>query len=196
MKLFLARHGVSLGNIDKSEYFRTLDCDIELAPDGVSQALEAGHNINSLCNNATFIGNLFCSPYTRATQTANEIRKVTNINNYVENVLLHEREWGGLRDIVNSGQKNDGHFNFFYRPFNGESFSDCYQRVVLFDNWLKLNNTEDAIVVAHGEFNKLYCMHLLGWPIKEFERWKTPRNGQVLLFENGILSPKTPLLLK
>ena len=198
-KLFLVRHGESWGNVDKSEYFRTLDCDIELTDKGAEQAIEAGHTIWDLNGGRTYVGNIFYSPYVRAQQTAKEIYEVlseSGVTNYVENVLLHEREWGGLRDIVNSGQKNEGHFNFFYRPLNGESFSDCYQRVVLFDNWMKQSYNSDAIVVAHGEFIKLYCMHLMRWTVGEFEQWKTPRNGEVLMFDNGVLSSSTPLTPK
>jgi hypothetical protein len=36
-------------------------------------------------------------------------------------------------------------------------------------------------------------MYLLGWTVEEFEKWKNPRNGEVLLIDDGELSSLTPL---
>ena len=207
MKIFLVRHGRSKGNEDKSEYFRKLDSEIELTDLGKEQAKGAALEIMRLCSSEYklehFTGNVIYSPYVRAKQTADII--IDTLESYVENTItlvkssptLRERQWGNLRDIVNSGQKTEGHFKFFYTPDGGESFAQCYDRVSIFHQWLITNHSDrNNIVVAHGEFNKLYCMHLMGWSLEEFDKWKTPRNGQVLLFEDGKLSGETPLLLK
>lgn len=217
MKIFLVRHGLSEGNINKSKYFEKLDCDIAITETGKAQALEAGDRIMDLVDHISNKHNqnyqlrrtdpsrfnMFYSSYKRAKQTANIIHgRITSfegydINEFKETPLLREREWGSLRDIVEMGEKQESHFNFFYRPTGGESFADCFNRVALFHQFL-LNTTkyENNIVVAHGEFNQLYMMYLLGWGVDEFKKWKHPKNGEVFLIEDGKLSSLTPLTEK
>lgn len=213
MNIFLVRHGISEGNLNKAKYFEKLDCDIELAERGKQDALNAADKIFEMSfklktnnrlypetNNEPIRYNLFYSSYLRAKQTANIIHNRSgewdgiHINKFIETPLCREREWGGLRDIVEMGKKTEDHFNFFYRPTGGESFADCFHRVATFHQWL-INTTtyENNIVVAHGEFNKLYLMYLLNWSIEEFKKWKNPKNGEVYLIRDGELSSFTPL---
>jgi len=222
MRLYLVRHAESEGNINKAKYFEKLDCDIEITEKGKGQAIQAGERIMDLndhlvskndpdymypTKNPPYRFNMVYSPYTRAKQTANIIHgRITSfegyhIENFIEMPLLVERHWGSLRDIVESGKKTEDHFNFFYRPTGGESFMDTYQRVVLFDMWLKANTKyENNIVVAHGEFNKLYLMYLLGWSVEEFNKWKSPKNCEVFVINRNntanMLCPLTPLTEK
>lgn len=213
MKLFLVRHGLSEGNLNKAKYFEKLDCDIELAERGKEDAKNAADNIfdisfKLLTQKLIYAGNvldpirynMIHSPYLRAKQTADILYDRSDawdgidIVNCIETPLCREREWGGLRDIVELGKKTEEHFNFFYRPVNGESFADCFQRVAVFHQWLlQTSKYENTIVVAHGEFNKLYLMYLLNWSVEEFNKWRTPRNGEVYLINNGELSSLTPL---
>jgi broad specificity phosphatase PhoE len=180
-----------------------LDCDIELTKLGFKDACNAAKRIEVL-NHGPFYGNMYYSPYTRAKQTALKIKEKfekgrSYITNFREHALIHEREWGGLRDIVSQGMKSENHFNFFYRPLNGESFNDCLTRVVTFDNWLMSVIDRDSIIVSHGEFIKLYLMHKLKWTVEDFNIWKCPRNGEVFLLrgspdqDNWVLSPLTNL---
>lgn len=212
MKLFLVRHGESIGNVNKSEYFKRPDSEIELTTKGRLDALNSAVKICSLiCESESLYSdyegyergptyfNLVHSTYKRATQTADIITSsMDNIKYSVQNntssPLCIEREWGELRDIVESRLKTDEHFNFYYRPLNGESFCDVYKRVVIFHQWLlNTTNYENNIVVAHGEFNKVYLMHLLNWNVDEFDKWKNARNGEVFLVQDGLLSKSTPL---
>jgi broad specificity phosphatase PhoE len=212
MNLFLVRHGESEGNINKAKYFEMLDSDIGLTEQGKADAIKASVKIMNLSdmlvdNKTTYptekgpiYYNMFHSSYKRAKETANVIHGgITNyqgyqINKLIETPLCREREWGGLRDIVQMGKKTEDHFNFYYTPTGGESFADCLHRVATFHQWL-LQTSEygNNVVVAHGEFNKLYLMYLLNWSVEEFNKWKTPRNGEVYLVRNGELSSKTPL---
>jgi broad specificity phosphatase PhoE len=213
MKLYLVRHGQSKGNINKQEYFEKLDCDVELTEKGKLDAVDAANKIisinqdlisrkdNVVESNTYF--KLHNSSYLRAIDTANILRQTLTTNpNYrvekqVESCLCRERHWGKLRDIVSQRQNTESHFNFYYKPENGESFADCFQRVAIFHQWM-ISNTiyENNIVVAHGEFNKLYLMYLLGWKVEEFENWRCPKNGEVFLIEDGKLSDLTPLTIK
>jgi 2,3-bisphosphoglycerate-dependent phosphoglycerate mutase len=210
MKIFLVRHGTSVGNVDKSEYFKRHDSEIELTEKGRSDALNAGLKVISLADepnknkeyptNDPIYFNLVHSTYKRATQTADIITHASmdykrfSVQNVTPSPLCIEREWGSLRDIIESQLKTDDHFNFYYRPVNGESFCDTYKRAAIFHQWL-LNTTkyENNIIVAHGEFNKVYLMHLLNWDVDEFEKWKNQKNGEVWLIEDGKLSTLTPL---
>jgi broad specificity phosphatase PhoE len=210
MKIFLARHGSSEGNENPKIYFEKHDSEIELTPKGRTDAINAGLKIISIMNrldenmeypsNNPYYFNLVHSTYKRATQTADIIthgimdHKKFSVQKTFATPLCIEREWGGLRDIIESRRKTEEHFNFYYTPKDGESFCDVYKRVAIFHQWL-LNTSkyENNIVVAHGEFNKVYLMHLLNWDVAEFEKWKNQKNGEVWLVEDGKLSSLTPL---
>lgn len=210
MKLFLVRHGQSEGNVNPRLYFETPDSDIALTDKGKADAVDAADSIYSLVHyphtqkeypsieRECF--NLYHSTYKRATQTANILYdRLNNNEGYsVDNVfpspLCREREWGGLRDILQQRQKTEQHFNFYYTPSDGESFADCYQRAAVFHQHLLLSsNYENNIVVAHGEFNKCYLMYLLNWDVNEFNKCANQKNGEVWLIQDGRLSVHTPL---
>jgi|TARA_R110002110_G_scaffold148108_1_gene339096 broad specificity phosphatase PhoE len=212
MRIFLVRHGESSGNVDKSEYSNKLDCDIGLTEKGFEDAESAANRIKILSNKIQYADqhypsalvptyfNLYNSPYKRAIETAGKISESVgafenyNIEEHIETPLIHEREWGDLRSIVNSRLKTEEHFNFFYKPSGGESFSDTFTRAATFHQWLiNTSKYENNIVVAHGEFNKVYLMHLLNWSVEEFKKWRNQKNGEVWIVNNGILSPLTPL---
>lgn len=222
MYIYLVRHGQSEGNIDKSKYFEKLDCNIELTDKGRDDSKSAANKIMDLINTVNpftqttmypkFKTNLnfFHSSYTRAIQTTEIITNTIHnsddfiINKVYETPICREREWGGLRDIVAMGSKTEQHFNFYYRPIGGESFADCYQRVMSFHQWMAITTKcEHNVVVAHGEFNRLYLMYLLNWKIDEFTKYKNPKNGEVFLIrvENdkfinrNSLSAITPLTI-
>jgi len=221
-RIFLVRHSQSTGNTNKQEYFDKLDCDIELTETGKHQAVQSGRDIIELTSHvckeriaslgfdvgwSDFYFDVYYSPYKRAKQSADIIHAQLSNNNgykietYKSNPILVERSWGQLRDIVAEGIKTENHFNFFYRPAGGESFSDTFNRVALFHQYLLTNSSYDnVIIVAHGEFNKLYLMYLLEWDIDEFNKWRHPRNGEVFQL-NAVgkrwdLSSLTPLTLK
>lgn len=213
-RIFLVRHGQSLGNVSPSVYFEKFDCDIELTEQGHLDAVKAGNKIIELTdkiyrrdeeypNLGISRFEVFHSPYARAKQTANDIISTLldddnfSVEKIHETPLLREREWGSLRDIVVHGMKTESHFNFYYRPDGGESFADAYQRALTFYQWfLNTSKYENNIIVAHGELNKLLLMHMLEWNVEEFEKWKTPRNGEVYLLNDRKLSISTPLTIK
>lgn len=213
-RIYLVRHGQSEGNINPSLYFEKFDCDIGLTMQGKADAVKSGHRIIELTDKIYHRDQerprldisrfeVFHSPYLRAQETANGIISTLLVNpNYsVEEIhetpLVREREWGSLRDIVVHGMKTESHFNFYYRPDGGESFADCYQRAAIFYQWfLSTSKYENNIIVAHGEFNKLLLHHILEWKVEDFEKWKTPRNGEVYLLNDRELSPATPLTIK
>jgi broad specificity phosphatase PhoE len=101
--------------------------------------------------------------------------------------LLIERQWGGLREIVDNRELDrDEHFQFYYRPPNdGESFFDCYQRVVMFFQELRTNpkyqGWDNIFIFTHGEWIRLALMYLDGKSVEEFtEHQKNPKNCEVI----------------
>lgn len=185
MRLFLVRHGQSEGNVNKQVYFQMNDCDVQLTDKGKGDAVNAADKIHSLIGNNMTNINVFHSTYKRATQTASILYDRLNdsgrlVSRLIPTPLAREREWGSLRDIIEQNLKAEEHFNFYYRPTGGESFADTYQRAAIFHQWMKsTTNCDINVVVAHGEFNKVYLMHLLNWDTAQFEEWANQQNGEV-----------------
>jgi len=202
--IFLVRHGTSLGNIDKSAYYRYSDSDVPITDDGKVQAYDAGIQIVNLLGHFTANYEIFYSPYLRTRVTEKLIKNAIKKNSWGDIIiketmmpLLIERKWGQLRDIVNSGEKTEDHFDFFFQPQNGESFFDTFQRVIMFDLWYDNHTVMDnTIIVGHGEWIKLYLMYKLEWSLDEFQKYKTPRNGQVFWLKDDKLAKETPLTIK
>ena len=186
MRIFLVRHGQSIGNVDKTAYVKNHDHELVLTDKGLQDAWDAGNKIKKLITDPVHHLDIHRSAYVRATQTSNVVSNNLQ-SNYQCNIftptpLIREREWGKLRDIALAGDKNDDHFGFYHRPDGGESYADVYQRAAIFHQTLK---GRDNVVVAHAEFNKVYAMFLLGWTVDEFEQCANQHNGEVWLIENG-----------
>ena len=192
---------MSLANISPSLYKTMDDHDIDISDQynhETEKAVETMVDIWLSKHKNPFI---FHSPFLRAKNTKNII--VSELSHHYifpkvyENPLLVERSWTNLRDIISTETNVDKYFNFFFKPINGESFQDCYQRCITFDNMLKLKfykyPDETVIIVGHGEQIKCYLMHLLGWTVEEFYSYRNPKNSEVFLVHNNVLSNMTPL---
>jgi broad specificity phosphatase PhoE len=189
-KIFLIRHAESEGNVDKSVYYEKHDSEICITEHGHSQAKECSTQLLQLIGDAS--ADIYVSSYIRARQTAQYVfdalqqddqRLVTT----QENPLLRERDWGGLRDIVdNRHLKKEGHFNFYYRPDKGESYADAYGRVFSFFTHLRCirqqkNYKSDIVIVSHGEWIRLALMYLDGFGVDHFaEHRKNPKNATII----------------
>lgn len=179
MRVYLIRHAESEGNVNKDAYKTIPDYDIPLTKKGENDALILG-KIRYTLERADAI---YCSPYKRARQTA-EWAKFTP---YIENCLLREREWSSLREEIESSEFDPSkHFNFYYRPQNGESFADLYQRVITFFNMLRVTHDDDEkiVVVTHGEWIKMammyYFNHTVDYDVKNHTNVK---NCEVVTIE-------------
>lgn len=182
MKIYLVRHGQSLGNVDPRAYYNFHDYEIPLTQTGECQAVSVGDKIASLVENRPF--RIIRSPFRRATNTASIIDSRCILQGkwgtVYEDPLIYERSWGNLREIVESPDLDrQMHFNFFYRPVGGESFADTYVRVALFFSQLKQDPCQDeTVIVTHGEWIRLALMYLRGYSVKYFtENRKNPENG-------------------
>lgn len=176
MNLYLIRHGESLGNINPQSYYDMYEPDIPLTDKGRWQANECHLQLpdNYL---------MYYSPYDRAKETADIIHR--NSGRYTitfEDPLLVERAWGQLRENITDASNKDKYFKFFYKPEGGESFFDCYQRVVLFFHGLMIRNIQsNVVIISHGEWIRLALMYLDGTTVEQFEKeCKVPGNCEII----------------
>lgn len=199
MNYLFVRNQKSLANISPSLYRTMDDHDIDICEKHNHETEKAVENMIDLYLRNQKTVHIVHSPFLRAKKTKNII--VSELSHHYifpivqENPLLVERSWTNLRDIIETEKNVDKYFNFFFKPINGESFQDCYQRCVTFDNMLRLKIPDNGtvIIIGHGEQIKCYLMHLLGWTVEEFYSYKNPKNSEVFLVHDNILSKSTPL---
>jgi broad specificity phosphatase PhoE len=185
MKLHLVRHGQSIGNVNPETYYTTADEDIELTAEGIAQSRWAGTHLIKACEQDDEI-HLWNSPYIRAAQTADEIDSQFILGGRypkrAEHIMLYERSWGALRDLVKSGSYTPTDFRFFSRPHRGESYADVAVRVKVFladVAALKLKDTASLICVTHGDWMRVAHMILTGQTTAEFDqRQDLPANAE------------------
>ena len=190
-RLIFVRHGQSIGNINPQAYFENIDCDILLTKTGEEQAKNAQASLRKCISNlfpADYNYDLYVSPYKRAVDTAKIITDFDHGGHskprHIQDARLRERAWGGLRELTMQNLHNDTHFNFFYRPENGESFADCFDRACNFDNSLQLHgHPKTNVIISHGEFIKCYMMYKLGWTLDDFCKMRNPWNAEVIELE-------------
>jgi len=189
MNIYLIRHAQSMGNIDPNEYYRKHDSKIELSGEGKRQSADLGIDLRKITNKSD--RNLaISSSFKRAIHTrdiAIACFEGTDRKCHLDtSPLLIERQWGGLREIADNGELDrEQHFQFYYRPPNGESFMDCYQRVVMFFHELRTNpkyqGWDNIFIFSHGEWIRLALMYLDEKSVKEFtENRKNPKNCEVI----------------
>ena len=181
--LYLIRHGESCANVDPSIYFRQSDSEIVLTDLGKKQSIACGQQ---LYNRLKFDKDctLFYSPFRRAKDTATlidqELIKCGVFPEMIEEPLIYERSWGELANIIETPEFDRvKHFDFYYRPVQGESFCDCYNRVILFFQELRAMRdlSDNIVIVSHGEWIRLAMMYLRKYSIKYFlEYRKNPDN--------------------
>ncbi len=206
MRIFLVRHGESLGNLDESAYRQFGDHNVPLTEWGYRQALVAGQSI------ASFLGSLpvaapkatiWHSPYLRTRQTTDAIIEAVHpgaIGDVHEDYLLREQDFGLFTEIYDHAEQrrkfpeefekwarlrnNNG--KFYARPPDGESRADVAQRVRLFLSTVMHDigrGNDTAIIVGHGVTNRAFEMNFLHHSIDWFERSNNPGNADVTLIE-------------
>lgn len=149
-KIYLIRHGQTEWN--KKGKIQGLS-DIMLNKEGLQEAKAVGEYFKDKIIHA-----LYSSPLRRALQTAEEIAKhkdypIRKINDFRE-IRFGIYEGVKYEDAIKSkefqkGLKEQGHF--YYRPPQGESYADFYERVSKkLDEIVKKHKNEHIAIVAHG----------------------------------------------
>jgi broad specificity phosphatase PhoE len=149
MRIFLIRHGQSLGNDDRTYYLTHPDNKIPLSQRGEKDCVESYKKIREIMDkldepkvalgypreNSLF--NIIHSTFKRATQSANIIYDCLRndpwciAGNMTPSALCTERRWGELRNL-SMQKKLDSivHFDFYYKPIDGESLHETSMVVI------------------------------------------------------------------
>lgn len=201
-RIFIVRHGQSVGNANKSVYKETPDYALTLTPKGHEQAEGAGLAIKTYIEPDQSI-QFYVSPFWRTRQTYAGIRKAfpipdPDLYRYYEDPRLREQEWGqnmdtrgdtGFIEKIEEYRDSYGHFYYRFRD-GGESCADVFDRVsdfmgTLFRDFEKKEFPRNVVIVTHGMTMRLFLMRWFHSSVEEFESWGNPLNGSFYLLERG-----------
>lgn len=212
MKIFLIRHGQSLGDVDHKVRSTMPDNRIPLTERGIAQAGDLHKNIISILSDISPKPydkykdrlNIEFSPFERTRQTKDVL--ISNLQNKEgvlisktkENFLLSEQQFGlyngltgdeikGLYPVEHDWhQKYLDHNSRFFSPIPmGESRFQVTLRAKLFLNELKENyiHSDNVIVVSHATFIRAFIMVLLDKTPEWFDEEKKPNNCSIRLLK-------------
>jgi broad specificity phosphatase PhoE len=191
-RIFLLRHGQSIGNIDRSIYERVPDYAVPLTPEGKEQARQAGIKLKSIINDETV--QFYVSPYYRTRETFKEVKAnfAPDRFSFQEDPRLREQEWTThLREkgeTLKIEKERDRIGTFYYRFPHGEAISDCYLRAAsfldtLFRDFEKEDFAQNVVIVGHGMQNRVLLMKFFHLTVEEFELLRNPKNGSFYLLK-------------
>lgn len=208
-RIFLIRHGESLGNVDPTVYAKLHDFRVPLTPRGREQAEQAGTFLRTYFNERADIKNnllrIFYSPFKRTVETKDHFIKtfgLEHIETAREDYLLREQDFGLFSDIPDektqkkkfpeefkkyaATRKHSG--KFYARPPMGESRADVAHRVRTFRETIMRdldNGREDILIVAHGVTNRAFLMNFLHLDVEWFEKEPNPNNCEITMIEGN-----------
>jgi broad specificity phosphatase PhoE len=212
--IFLVRHGLSTGNVDRSAYKHKPDWKIELDEKGHLQAEEVGKNLRELMDHPLhWKAAFYVSPYVRTKQTLSEILKSfdeSKVYSIKEDPRLREQEYGtgkskATEDSFMELEKEKIECGpFFYRMPNGESPADIFDRMTTFLDTLhrdfkKDDFPENVVIVTHGMAMRVFLMRWFHWTVDHFHKVRNPDNCGIYhmeLQDNGKYILKTELKLR
>jgi 2,3-bisphosphoglycerate-dependent phosphoglycerate mutase len=214
MRIFLVRHGESLANVQPQLTSVVADHAIGLSDKGISQARAAGVFLRSQNVGLRSRVRLWCSPYKRTRQTADEIytellrSPFSEAIDRREDVSLCEQQFGmfdGLTDeeaqvkhphefeCYNRAREFEG--RFWARYPQGESRMDVALRVKSMFGSLQRDadksGIHDVIVVTHGVTLRAFIMQFLHYPWEWMEKESNPANCSIRLI--GKSDPTNPI---
>jgi 2,3-bisphosphoglycerate-dependent phosphoglycerate mutase len=215
MRIWLVRHGESLGNVDEAAWSKIPDHMIPLTEFGTDQARNAGQKIREYYESNDQLKNkkvrLWYSPFLRTQQTRDGVAKglddlVANHDHQGkpgwEDDRLREQDFGMFSPIYS---KEDQMKNFpleaehFYntRDHNGrywakaplgESRADVCLRVGDFIDSIMRDakeGVEDIVVVTHGVTMRAFEKRFTHRSVEWFEKEPNPHNCDVVLIETN-----------
>jgi broad specificity phosphatase PhoE len=195
-RIFIVRHGQSIGNVNKSVYKTIPDYALELTDLGKQQATDVGIRLWEIIEGSSI--QFYVSPFWRTRQTYLGIRKSfsANICKFYEDPRLREQEWGNRVDEdgmsrfdekIEEYRDSYGHFYYRFRD-GGESCADVFDRVsdfmsTLFRDFQKKDFPRNVVIVTHGMTMRLFLMRWFHSSVEEFETWGNPLNCGYYLLE-------------
>jgi len=174
-RLLLVRHGESEGNRDRTF---TQNPDVPLTAYGREQARTAAQRMAQRYRPSRVVA----SPFARARQTAEIIAEVLELTVEFE-PALREQSFGIFAGQPYDALLSDAAYHegprWNWRPRDGESLYDVYERVVpAFDRIARDAEGHDVVIVSHGGVMVTLCAYVTG-------SWEgvsvTPNAGIVLV---------------
>lgn len=132
-KIFLVRHGQSIGNARKEEHAVTPDYALWLTDLGKSQAKEAGEKLRTAIGDGKTM--FYVSSYRRTRETFREITRSFDAGqfDYRDDPRLREQEWNRQFDsdaYRDESKARDAYGHFYYRFMGGRitlTFTTVYR---------------------------------------------------------------------
>ncbi|SDH36336.1 alpha-ribazole phosphatase [Desulfosporosinus hippei] len=182
--IYLLRHG-DIGLSKEKRYISQTDLPLSVL--GLQQASILQEKLSRVP-----FDSIYCSDLARAQQTADIIGLVHQIKPIVRRELREIRmgDWEGqlfseIRTKYPKEFRERGEDITNYSPPRGESFSDCYQRVIpVLKNLPKSNETTIAIV-GHAGVNRVILCHVLGMPLENLFRFEQSYGCVNLISKEG-----------
>lgn len=214
MRIIVARHGQSEGNVSEPFYVTKGDPHIELTEQGWKQLIRAGRFLSKylIDNNIKTPQKIWVSPFMRTKQSLRAmIKGFMQAGNFIdafhtpmqEDSRLAEQTFGTLpymkysKGILNRtlsklllafSKASHNHNPYMSVTPMGESPSHLVKRIDSFVSRLHLENTEHGadtvLVVAHGAVIKAFMMQLCDLPMTAWKDLKTPNNGDLFIFDD------------
>lgn len=196
MKLYLVRHGESIGNVNDIVQGQ-LNLDLTLK--GYEQAEKIGERLKH-----HKFDKIYTSDLRRAEKTASAI--IQHHNNELEiNKILREITHGKYEGSLYSKVPEELLFNYRNNPDHkydgGESFNEVIARIKPFyEQLLKYHKGKEILIVAHGHTIRSF-LTLINQMDRQEEKdfrefcknWDTRNTG---IYEIDLTNPKEPQFLK
>lgn len=163
--IYIIRHGKIKVEDNQRRYIEQLD--LSLSEEGIQQAWCLQKLLESVN-----MSKVFSSDLSRCQQTAEIIARGKTVKNIVRKELreIDMGEWEGrtFADIARlfpEEFKARGADIGYYRVSGGESFADCYNRVMIAFHESINSSSGNVLFVGHAGVNRLLLCHILGMPL-------------------------------
>lgn len=163
--IYLIRHGKIALEDNQRRYIGQID--LPLSEEGIQQAQRLQKMLEPV--NMSMV---FSSDLSRSRRTAEILAEGKNIKNVVRKELreIDMGEWEGrtFADIVRRFPdefKARGADIGYYRVSGGESFADCYKRVITAFHESLNSSFGNVLFVGHAGVNRLLLSYILGMPL-------------------------------
>lgn len=136
----------------------------------------------------------YVSTFARSRQTFEQVRHAFHDEQVLhvrEDPRIREQEWGNFQDpstMQEAMRERRKVGSFYYRFLTGESGADVYDRVstfleTLYRDMEKGGCGENAIIVSHGLFCRLFLMRYYHWKVERFHKLWNFNNCQYAIME-------------
>ncbi len=206
MRIFLLRHGESLGNVQPENYKTTSDHQIPLTDIGKQQARAAGRFVRDFFTEEGLgkkIG-IYYSPFVRTQETKDEFLSTLGrdlVAKLREDYALVEQDFGLFNNHPTKEEREKAYpeefkrfrlsieqkGKFYAKTPNGESRMDVTMRTRVFLGTLMRDFDkgyyDDVIIIGHGVTNRAIEMNFMHMDVDWFEKEPNPGHCDIKLIE-------------